>query len=100
MIVHAKSGHTLFINKESKVPKNLEKHITDYRGIYAVQNFDANGVEFMYVAVGYNKQDGKGSKEIHVFYPNGHMWSSFGTSYQKAIDGAQADGWMYAHNAR
>lgn len=94
--IHAQSGHTLFVKSiewddlPDKVKEN--KYSKDYPSFYVVKNWDDSGVVFMYLAKGLKSAP----KEIVVFYPNGGFWSSFGTSIETAINGAQQDGWMYA----
>ena len=88
----ASTGHTMSINKVD-FPSFINEE--DYALCRAVQNWDKDGHTFFYIASGYNKAGKKGEKEIHVFYPNGKMWSSFGSTQKKAIDGAIKDGWLY-----
>lgn len=89
----AQSGHTLFLDLIDVVEaaKVVGEGASKYRNIYAVKNWDANGVVFFYVCTGYDNAP----KEVHVFYGNGSMWSSFGKNIQDAINGAQRDGWLY-----
>lgn len=86
------SGHTLFVNsiKFSELPQKVRGYnsIKGCEKYYTVQNWDSEGVIFMYIGL----KDG----QYMVWYKNGGFWYSFGTSIEKAINGAQADGWMYA----
>lgn len=88
------SGHTLCISP-AKMGDGHPADIGKYKKFYTVRNWDKEGVIFFYVATGY-EVNGKPCKEIHVWYRNGKMWSSFGKNMQEAIEGAQKDGWMYA----
>ena len=62
-----------------------------YKKVSAVRT--DNGTCVMYVCGGYTPESGKASREIHVFYANGDMWYSFGTSVASAVQGAFADMW-------
>lgn len=91
--LRVESGHTLYVGRiqESDIVPTDE-----YTHIYEVRNFNEKGIVFMHLAKGYNKDlDGKDTKQVHVFYPNGKMWSSYGTTLAGAIVGAIKDGWMY-----
>ena len=88
--IHVQSGHTMAIFKilpGGKHPADASKY-TDF---YTVRNFDESGVVFFYMAKGYKNA----KSEIHIWYPNGQMWSGFGTSFKSAIEGAQRDGWLH-----
>lgn len=87
--IRTQSGHTMCLVKIESLPM-VDNH-EDYSKIYEVRNFDKKGVVFMYVCTGYKAA----KKEVHVFYPNGCMWSGFGKSIAEAINGAQKDGWLY-----
>ena len=124
--IKAQSGHRVAVLKLSPeevgaaFPRGVK---TDqYTDFYVVKNWDDSGVTFFYMARGYHWETvrlvtGKDlpavqsfklspvvtrllpkgvAKEIHVWYPNGRMWSSFGTNFKEAIDGAQRDGWLHA----
>ena len=87
------SGHTLHISEvdASSVPDFPNK--SSYTKFYAVRNWDAEGVTFMYLGKGYEKSP----NQIVVWYAkSGAFWSGFGASFKTAIEGAQKDGWMYA----
>lgn len=93
--IHAKSGHTLFLEEVeySDLPKKVQKfeHL-NIQKTWIVHNWDKDGVVFMYIQKhAYGKRT-----EYVVWYRGGGFWSSYGTSFQSAIDGAQEDGWMYA----
>jgi hypothetical protein len=87
------SGHTLFVRQigYDEIPAHID--CQSYPTIYAVHNFDAGGVVFMYLGKG-----NKGApKEIVAWYAkSGANWHSFGTSIKAAIEGAQKSGWLYA----
>jgi hypothetical protein len=89
----AKSGHTLFCQavKFDELPEMVKKfeYIEGNRSYHIVKNWDKDGVKFMYVA-----KSTKG--EWLVWYRNGGFWTSYGKTMEDAINGAQADGWMYA----
>ena len=101
--IQVESGHNMAI---FKLPKdeldgcnffyNLGPHneILDlpYTDFYVVKNFDIDGVTFFYIAKGYKDAP----KEYHVWYRNKKMWSSYGTNFKDAIEGAQKDGWLHA----
>jgi len=93
----AQSGHTLFLDSMDIVEaaNAISAVAGDYRNVYAVKNWDAEGVVFFYVCTGYTDEAGKTYNEVHVFYGNGQMWHSSGKNIQEAIDGAQRDGWLY-----
>ena len=63
-----------------------------YERFYRVQNWGPEGTIWMYLAEAYYGS----AKEIHVFFPNGRMWISYGKTLKDAIKGAMKDGWMYA----
>ena len=90
--ITASTGHTLNVSKIVDHPIFIE----GYTKVYEVRNWDTDGHLFMYVAKGCTAYEGKGKSQTHVFYPNGKMWSGFGTSTEKAINGAIKDGWLYA----
>ncbi len=94
MIIHAQSGHTLFVKKIelSELPENIQSQAKEYNSFYVVKNWDDTGVIFMYLGKGYTQSP----KEIVAWYPKGDFWSSFGKTIEEAINGAQKDGWMYA----
>lgn len=64
---------------------------TPYDKISAVRT--DNGLCAMFVCRGYKNEAGKAVREVHVFYANGDMWYSYGTSVASAIQGAFADMW-------
>lgn len=95
MIRHAASGHTLHVSSIARedLPENLSDETQEYSKFYVARNWDANGVEFMYL--------GKGHKlapnQVVVWYRStGKFWSGYGENLTDAIDGAQRDGWLYA----
>lgn len=97
-IIHSQqSGHTLHVAQvpRDRLPKKaLEAE--DYTTFYEVRNWDAKGVVFMWLGKGYSKSNSPTARnEIVAWYRNGQFWSSFGTTLQSAIEGAQKDGWMY-----
>jgi hypothetical protein len=67
---------------------NLPFDYSPYKKVSAVRT--DFGQLVMYVCGGYN-QDGKTYREVHVFYANGNMWSSFGKTVETAVQGAFAD---------
>ena len=89
--INVSTGHELSINScESTDLPGCPHNYAGYNKFYKVQNWDKNGVVFFYIAKGdYYKN------EIHVFYGNGNMWTSFGKNFKEAIEGAIQDGWMY-----
>ncbi len=91
MIKIAKSGHTLDVRRTEKSFSSLPNFVPEkYSVKYIVRNWDENGSVFFYIA---RCTDG----QYHVWYRNSSaMWTSYGETIQKAIDGAQRDGWMYA----
>lgn len=95
-IVHAQSGHTLFVKsiKFTELPDviQLDGHSPNFTEFYIVKNWDDDGYVFMYLGKGLSQSP----KQICAWYPKGAFWSSYGTSIKAAIDGAQKDGWMYA----
>lgn len=96
----AQSGHTLHLTRLGAVAAvdAIGDNADNYQNVYAVRNWDADGVTFFYVCTGFSMPGRRNEvkhNETHVFYRNGKMWSSFGTNIQTAIDGAQRDGWMY-----
>ena len=87
------SGHDLEIRP---VPGNDSEHpapADQYKGRYRILNAGTEHL-FFYVANGY----WEAPREVHVWYPNGQMWSSFDRTIKRAIEGAQRDGWKYATN--
>jgi len=50
-----------------------------------------------YLGTGYNGAVTKKSerKQYVVWYPNGKMWYSYGTTMAEALDGALPDAWKY-----
>lgn len=94
--IHAQSGHTLFIERVKAGEQGHPAEASKYANFYIVKNWDAAGTIFFYIANGYHTETIKSCKEVHVWYANGSMWSSFGENFKHAIDGAQKDGWMYA----
>lgn len=93
-MVYAKSGHSLFVKSVSReeLPKGLP-HAENYKTFYVVKNFDERGVTFMYLGKGHAAAPG----QIVAWYAKSKsFWSSFGKNIEDAINGAQADGWMYA----
>ena len=97
MKINAQAGHTIFVKKVDRFPGHPASP-ANYASFYQATNFDADGAVFFYLAKGfYDPKTGvKAPKEVHVWYPNGVMWASFGKSFQDAIDGAQRDGWLAA----
>jgi len=87
------SGHTLFVKKVEvrDLPPNLDYRI-EYAEFWVVKNWGDDGVTFMYLGRG----NPAAPKQIVAWYRNGKMWSSFGTTLQATIEGAQKDGWLYA----
>lgn len=89
----ATTGHQLNLVHASILPAFFGS-ADKYKSIYEVRNGDpTTGFLFMYVCTGCTIAP----KEVHVFYPNGQMWSSFGKSIGEAIEGAIKDGWKYAN---
>jgi hypothetical protein len=81
--IRALSGHTIAIFKvepdsihiDGKHPANIDEGYTHF---YIAKNFDAEGVTFFYLAKGH-----KGApNQIHVWYRNKNMWSSFGNNFE------------------
>lgn len=68
----------------------------DYRTLYEVKVHGTDAVRF-YVGNGWHDGNRRVS-EVYVFFPNGQMWSSYGKTIKEAIEGAMADGWIYATN--
>jgi hypothetical protein len=96
-IIFAKrTGHTLHVSSidRAALPANIEMPFADkFDKFYVVKNWDSNGVVFFYLAKG-NKL---GPNQICGFYgKTGKFWSGYGKTLEAAIDGMQADGWMYA----
>lgn len=90
------TSHTVYLDDyalTTNTPISVECNKDNYKNIYVVRNWDKQGVIFFFIGTNY-----KGSKEHHVWYPNGKMWSSYGTTILKALNGAIRDGWMYATN--
>lgn len=93
-IIHAQSGHTLFIKDISfdELPDVIKINNADnYTQFYVVKNWSDNGIVFMYLGKGYKQSP----KEIVVWYKSGNFWSGYGRNIQEADD-AQKYGWMYA----
>ena len=84
--------HPLHVGKVDTVPAFIEKK--KYTAIYEVRSFDAGGVLRFYVGEGWHQGLQK-SSEVHVWYVDGRMWHSFGTSIERAITGAAEDAWKY-----
>lgn len=101
-IVRAESGHTMYVAPIAR--EDAPAHIRDsaYTTFYTVQNFDASGVQFMYLGKGYrhpspeyaNDPKAHDPKEIVAWYMNGEMWHGRGEDFAEAINGAQRDGWL------
>jgi hypothetical protein len=91
--IHTASGHTMFVESVSReeLPANAA-HAENYTTFYRVRNWDKDGAVFFYVAKGCAAAPG----QYVVWFRSGKFWSSFGTTLKSAIEGAQADGWMYA----
>jgi hypothetical protein len=92
--IQVKSGHTMFIKSidRSELPAHLA-YTQDFTHFYVVKNWDDNGVTFLYLGKGQPAAPG----QIVAWYrKTGAMWTSFGKNFKAAIEGAQADGWMYA----
>lgn len=96
MMIHSTvTGHTLFVSKIAR--EELPQAIIDnassaaFTTFYVVKNWDAQGVVFMYLAKGHSQAP----SQVCAFYRNGRFWSSYGKTIQKAIEGAQQDGWLY-----
>lgn len=89
------SGHTMFVKgiDRSELPPTINKHAESYTTFYVVKNWDDHGVVFMYLAKG--QADAK--DQVVAFYgkTGEKFWSSYGLNLKSAIEGAQADGWMY-----
>ena len=95
----AASRHTMFISQVER--EALPKKIRDnpYATFYKVQNFDKNGVVFFWLAKGYVREDApeaNAPKEIVAWYPNLKMWYGSANTFEKAINGAQSEGWLHA----
>lgn len=84
--------HPLHVGKVDAAPAFIAKK--KYTAIYEVRSFDAGGVLRFYVGTGY-RQDLLKTNEVHVWYLNGRMWHSFGTSIERAIAGAAEDAWRF-----
>lgn len=91
--IQAKSGHTFCIIKAEPTLSH-PAGATEYTSFYEVRMHDATGPVYFYIAKGYNVYPG-GANQLHVWYRNRKMWSSFGLNFQAAIDGAIQDGWLY-----
>lgn len=94
MNINAHSGHSLHLAKateEDFTALDLEHFANgDYTSFYVAHNWDAKGVVFFHLAKHENGQ-------IHVWYRSTkRMWTSYGKTFQAAVDGAQRDGWLYA----
>ena len=108
--VRVESGHRMYVAPISRdaLPENIRKDATDWTTFYEVRNFDATGVVFMYLAKGYkhpspeyaNDPKAHAPKQITAYYVNGEMWSSYGETFQDAINGAQRDGWLATMRTR
>lgn len=89
--VTAQSGHTFIVESISKDEMPEFKHKENYENFYKVC-FGGWWVPF-YLGKGY-KPEGKeivDNKQIVVWYRTGDFWSSYGTNFKSAIDGAQKD---------
>ena len=96
-IIFAKrTGHTLHVSPidRAALPAHVEAQYADkYTKFYVVKNWDANGVVFFYLAKGHADAP---NQICGFFAKTGKFWSSYGKTLEAAIDGMQADGWMYA----
>lgn len=92
--IHAASGHTLHVASvdRSQMPANLV-HAENYTTFYEVRNWDKDGVRFFWMAKGNPQAPGQ---IVVWFAKSGAFWAGFGKTMEAAINGAQADGWMYA----
>jgi len=92
-IIHASSGHTMFlkramVNEFAGLPHYNSEQFT---GLKTVHNWDKDGPQFFFLA----REIKTG--EWYVWYRKTRaLWTSFGKTQQKAIDGAIRDGWLYA----
>jgi hypothetical protein len=87
------TGHTMHVSEipAEQVP-DLENKLC-FTKFYAVRNWDAEGLTFMYLGKG-NKD---APKEVVAWYAkHGSFWSGCGKNLKEAIEGAQRSGWMYA----
>lgn len=96
-IVHAASGHTLAVTKISRaeLPENIrnDQFSSAYKDFWVVQNWDVNGPKYFYLGRG---ADSAPREIVAWFAKSGSFWSSYGKTFEDAINGAQRDGWMYA----
>ena len=86
------SNHTLFVQDIPSQNMPNFPHKEAFSKFYSVRNFNKNGCIFMYLAKGHKQYP----KQIVAWYPKGGFWSSYGETFQTAIEGAQRDGWLYA----
>lgn len=98
------SSHTLFVSScsRSDLPKNATEK-DNYTTFYRVQNWDKDGVTFLFLGNGYTGPSGQekpDSSQVVAWYPNGNFWSSYGKNLKAAIEGAQRDGWLSAVDRR
>lgn len=96
--INAQSQHTIAILSIDNEDAELKDHPAYNKDVYknakfyVARNFNKDGLTFFYLAKGHDEAPA----QIHVWYKNKNMWSSYGTNFQTAIDGAQRDGWLAA----
>lgn len=94
------TGHVMAICplERHELPEEVAKSVAtvscqaEYKTFYAIRNFDVGGYTVMYLCLGAH---GPRGREVHAFYPNGQMWSSYGKNIESTISGAIRDGWLY-----
>lgn len=87
------SGHEMHVSDIPATSLPALKDMKGYTKFYAVRNWNADGVTFMYLGTGWEKAP----KEIVVWYAKtGAFWHGYGKTLKEAIEGAQRDGWLYA----
>lgn len=90
-IILASTGHTFCTVKGDTDQFATLDHFDpeEYTSLKTVHNWDERGHLFFYMA--------KHGMQWHVWYPKSErLWSSFGSTQKKAIEGAIKDGWLYA----
>lgn len=87
------TGHTLCVKSVDVADLPKLPYSGEYKTFYVVRNWDENGHIFLYLAKG----NEAAPNQIVAWYPNTKsFWSSFGTTIEKAIEGAFADAFKYA----
>ena len=87
------SGHTLHVSEITPEQVPTVENKDCFKRFYAVRNFDAEGLTFMYLGKG----NSDAPKEVVAWYAkNKGFWHGCGKTIKEAIEGAQKDGWLYA----